>query len=107
MQAKDGITRAIFIATDPFRRSDEESKLRTLLTDLRGVLDWRVADNGEVTVEYDHDETSSNVIEEALAGIGYQIKHIHDDARLGKADRPNYGVSEKKGGNQPYGNESK
>lgn len=107
MQERQGLARATFVATDPYHRTDDESKLRTLLTDFHGVRDWNIANNGEVTVEYDHEETSSNVIEEALAGIGYRVTHIHDDARLGKADRPNYGVSEEQGGNQPYGNQGR
>ncbi len=106
MQSKGGLTRATFVASDPYQRSDNESKLRNLLADVHGVRSWQIGDNGEVTIEYDHEETSSNVIEEALAGIGYRVKHVHDDARLGRADRPNYGVSEEKGGNESYGNQN-
>jgi hypothetical protein len=106
MQPKQGLTKATFVATDPYHRADDESKLRNLLTYLRGVKDWQADKDGEITVEYDHEVTSSNVIEEALAGIGYRVKHVHDDARLGKADRPNYGVSEENKGGQSYGNKT-
>lgn len=86
------MSQAIFTAIDPNRRTGERSQLRNLLSDMRGVLDWRIDADGQVVVEYNHEETSSNVIEEALAGIGYRVKHVHDDARLGDADAPNLGV---------------
>ncbi len=97
------MTQAIFCAVDPFHRNEDRSKLRYLLADIRGVKDWTINSNGEVIVDYSHAETSSNVIEEALAGVGYRIKHVHDDARLGKADRPNDGIPEEKRGNKSYG----
>ncbi len=98
------MTQAVFIVGDPYHRRDSETKLRNLIAEIRGIRNWNIDGNGEVTIDYDHDVTSSNVIEEALAGIGYKIKHVHDDARLGKADKPNYGVSDEgnKGG-KSYG----
>lgn len=96
------MTRATFIAQDPHRRTADEGELKGLLDDIRGIKHWSIDAQGQVTVEYDHQQTSSNVIEEALAGIGYRVKHLHDDARLGKADRPNYGV-ENRGGGNTYG----
>lgn len=86
------MSQATFMALDPNHRTTERSQLGNLLADIRGILDWRIDPDGQVVVDYDHQETSSNVIEEALAGVGYRIKHVRDEARLGDADAPNLGV---------------
>ncbi len=86
------MSQAIFSAIDPNHRTGARSQLGNLLADIRGVLDWQIDSDGQVVVEYNHQETSSNVIEEALAGVGYRVKHVRDDARLGDADAPNLGV---------------
>ncbi len=86
------VSQAIFTAIDPNRRTSERSQLSNLLADIRGVLDWQIDSDGQVIVNYNHEETSSNVIEEALAGVGYRVKHVRDDVRLGDADAPNLGV---------------
>lgn len=96
------MSRATFIARSPDDRKENEKKLNGIISEVRGITDWNIGPNGEVTVEYNHDETSSNIIEEALAGIGYQVRHIHDTQRLGKADAPNDHIPEQGGGNK-YG----
>lgn len=103
MEQKGKLTHAMFVAVDPQRRIGDKRRLRNLLADVHGIKNWNIEPNGEVSIEYDHQETSSNVVEEALAGIGYRVKHIHDEASLGKADRPNYGVSQENTGKPPYG----
>lgn len=101
------MSRAVFVASDPYHRAESEKKLSGLIKDIRGVTDWSIDSKGEVTIEYKPEETSSNVVEEALAGIGYRIQHVTDSERLGKADAPNMGVSEKPGGGNKYGNSNK
>ncbi len=96
------MSQAVFCAVDPNRRIGERSQLKNLLADIHGVTDWNINDDGEVTVIYNHEETSSNMVEDALAGVGYRVKHIYDDAKLGKADAPNPGVTQDPGG-QRYG----
>ncbi len=98
------MTRAIFEAVDPYHRTSDRSQLQNLLADIRGVTDWDIDGDGQVIVDYNHEETSSNVIEEALAGVGYKVKHVQDEARLGKADAPNLGVSQESEGGDKYGN---
>ncbi len=97
---------AMFVASDPYHRGDAEEKQRHLIADIHGVTDWRIDDHGRVTIEYEPEETSSNVVEEALAGIGYRVEHVADSQRLGKADAPNLGVEEKPDGGKKYGKQS-
>ncbi len=96
------MSQAIFIARSPDHREASEKKLDAIISDIRGITHWRVVPDGVVTVEYNHDETSSNVIEEALAGIGYQVQHVYDTQRLGRADAPNDHIPIQGGGNK-YG----
>jgi hypothetical protein len=100
------MARAVFVAGDPYRRDESKKKLKNLIAEMRGVTDWHIDSNGRVTVDYKPEETSSNVVEEALAGIGYRIEHVSDSQRLGRADAPNLGVTEKPDGGANYGNES-
>jgi hypothetical protein len=100
------MARATLVVGDPHHRVDCEKKLRDLIADMRGVTNWDIDSNGRVTVDYEPEETSSNIIEEALAGIGYRIEHVADSQRLGKADAPNLGVKEKTDGGKEYGNQS-
>lgn len=96
------MTRAVFVAVDPFHRLSGKAQLKDLLADIHGLKDYDIDRDGQVTVAYDHQETSSNLIEDALAGVGYKVKHVYDDAKLGKADAPNLGVTEESGGKK-YG----
>ncbi len=96
------MSQATFIARLPYDRQESERKLSATLSEIRGITDWSIGPDGEVTVEYNHDETSSNVIEEALAGIGYMVRHVYDTQRLGKADAPNDHIPVQGGGNK-YG----
>jgi hypothetical protein len=46
--------------------------LYNILSEMDGVIGWAVNQDGDVTVEYDHNRINGNVVEEALAGIGLQ-----------------------------------
>ncbi len=100
------MAQASFVASDPYHRVESERKLKDLITDIHGVTDWDIDSRGRVTIQYNPEETSSNVVEEALAGIGYRIEHVSDTQRLGKADKPNLGVTEKPDGGNKYGKRS-
>jgi hypothetical protein len=43
-----------------------------------GVIDWTIHHSGDVTLEYDRDRISDDLIEDALSGIGFKLKHIFD-----------------------------
>jgi hypothetical protein len=47
-----------------------------------GVTHWMSHPDGEVTIAYDRHLTSDALIEEALKGMGFKLKHIfnHPDA---------------------------
>ncbi len=89
------MARAVSVAGDPYRRDESKEKLRDLIAEIHGVTEWHIDSNGCVTMDYKPEETSSNVVEEALVGIGYRIEHVSDSQRLGGADAPNLGVTEK------------
>lgn len=44
--------------------------LYNILSEIDGVIGWAVNQDGEVTVEYDHNRINGKVVEKALAGIG-------------------------------------
>lgn len=69
---------AKFIAKDPYAPSATEAELDQLLGEMDGVLDWAINEDQEVAVEYDHDLINDEMIEEALSGLGLQLKHISD-----------------------------
>lgn len=69
---------AKFIAKDPYVPSATIEELYNLLSEMDSVLDWAVNTDGEVAVEYDHNRINDQMIEEALSGIGLQLRHISD-----------------------------
>ena len=71
-----GIAR--FIARDPYVPTATDDELRELFARMDGVLDWSMTENGEVAVEYDHDLINDEMIEEALSGMGFKLKHVFD-----------------------------
>jgi hypothetical protein len=69
---------ARFVARDPYRPQATAEELDNLLLKMDGVIDWTIHDQGEVTVEYDRKRISDELIEDALAGIGFRLTHIFD-----------------------------
>jgi hypothetical protein len=76
--------RAIFIADDPADMT--EARLETLIPDIKGVTHWQITPDGEVLVEYDEQVIGGNIIEEALAGIGFRVRPLALDDDAGGAD---------------------
>lgn len=69
---------ARFVATDQQRPKATEEELRDLLYKMDGVVDWTIHENGDVTVEYEPHRIGDQLIEDALAGIGFELHHIYD-----------------------------
>ncbi len=76
------MAQASFVASDPYYRVESEKKLEDLITDIHSVTDWDIDSRGRATIQYKPEETSSNVVEEALAGIDCCIEHVSDTERL-------------------------
>jgi hypothetical protein len=76
---KRAVGLAEFIAKDPYTPEAIEAELRGLLPRIHGVVDWTVHPNGDVVFEYTRSAINDQLIEEALTGIGYEIRHIFDD----------------------------
>jgi hypothetical protein len=72
---------ARFIARDP----DDHTRatLAPLIADLHAVTRWEVEPDGQVWIEYDEQAGSVAVIEEALAGLGFEIEHLTDNPDAG------------------------
>ncbi len=70
---------ARFVAKDPYTPAATEKELEDLIPKIHGVIDWTIHANGDVTIEYDRERISDELIEEALIGIGFKLKHIYDD----------------------------
>lgn len=70
---------ARFIARDPYTPGATEEELEDLIPKMHGVIDWTIHPDGDVTLEYDRSRISDEVIEEALKGLGFRLKHICDD----------------------------
>jgi hypothetical protein len=51
-----------------------------------GVIDWRIDDEGKVAVEYDRHRISDGLIEDALAGIGFQLHHLFDERNVSSGE---------------------
>lgn len=47
-------------------------RLYNILSEMDGVMDWAVNQDGDVTVEYDHNRINPKIVEQALVGIGLQ-----------------------------------
>jgi hypothetical protein len=77
---------ARFIARDPHTPAATEEELEDLLAKIHGVSDWTVHSDGEVTLEYDRSIISDDLVEEALAGMGFQLKHIFDKPEADEAE---------------------
>ena len=77
---------ARFIARDPYTPAATEEELEDLLAKIHGVSDWTVRSDGEVTLEYDRSIISDDLVEEALAGMGFQLKHIFDEPGADEAE---------------------
>lgn len=69
---------AKFIAKDPYVPSATLEELYDLLSEMDGVLDWSVSQAGEVAVEYDQYRITDEMIEKALSGLGFEVKHLSD-----------------------------
>jgi hypothetical protein len=63
---------ARFIARDPHTPAATEEELEH--------------SDGEVTLEYDRSIISDDLVEEALAGMGFQLKHIFDKPEADEAE---------------------
>jgi hypothetical protein len=70
---------ARFVAKDPYRPRATKEELEDLLQRIDGVIDWTIHHQGDVTLEYDRKRISDELIEDALAGIGFELKHIYDE----------------------------
>jgi hypothetical protein len=69
---------ARFIAVDHCEPRASKKELNDLLSRMDGVIDWTVHRSGGVTLEYDRDRISDDLIEDALIGIGFRLKHVFD-----------------------------
>lgn len=72
---------AVFAARDP--QQNTTADLETLIRNLHAVTQWKIEPGGIVTIEYDEQAGSVEVIEEALAGLGFEIQPIADDPNAG------------------------
>jgi hypothetical protein len=77
---------ASFVARDPYRPKATNEELEDLFLKMDGVIDWTIHHQGEVTVEYDHKRISDDLIEDALTGIGFRLKHVCDEPHASQAE---------------------
>jgi hypothetical protein len=77
---------ARFIAKDPHTPTATKQELEELIPKIRGVIDWTAHPDGDVTIEYDRHLISDKLIEEALAGMGFQLHHIFDKPKADDAE---------------------
>jgi len=77
---------AKFTAVDPYNPSATEQELDELIPKIHGVTDWTVHENGDVALKYDKHLIGDDVIEEALAGMGFKLVHILDDPDASEVD---------------------
>jgi hypothetical protein len=77
---------ARFIARDPYAPAASRQELDDLLSRMDGVIDWAIHRSGDVTLEYDRDRISDDLIEDALVGIGFKLKHIFDKPNATEAE---------------------
>jgi predicted TIM-barrel fold metal-dependent hydrolase len=80
---------AKFIAIDPYAPAATEAELEEYLSRIHGVIDWTIHPNGEVTLEYDNRLINDGLIEDALVGIGFRLKHILDQPKASEAEIDN------------------
>jgi hypothetical protein len=79
MKGKNKMSLARFVARDPYTPAATEEELEDVLAKIQGVSDWTLHSDGKVTLEYDRSVISDDLVEEALAGMGFQLKHIFDE----------------------------
>jgi hypothetical protein len=79
-----GIAR--FFAVDTYRPKATHDEIDVILSKMAGVTEWRFHPDGEVAVEYDSDRIGDQIIEAALEGVGYGLKHISDDPQVAGDD---------------------
>ncbi len=77
---------AKFTAKDPYSPNATAEELDELFPKIHGVIDWSVHEDGDVTLEYDRGLISDELIEDALAGMGFKIKHILDKPDANEAE---------------------
>jgi hypothetical protein len=77
-----GIAR--FFAADPSRPNAARGEIDALLFRMGGVIDWRFHPLGAIAVEYRSTSLSDQIIEAALEGLGYCLKHISDDPQVAR-----------------------
>ena len=77
---------AKFIAKDPHKPTATEKELEALIAEMQGIIDWTIHANGEVAVEYNRHLISDELIEEALDGVGFELKHISDKPEASEAE---------------------
>jgi copper chaperone CopZ len=70
---------AKFVARDPYTPAMAKQELEELITKIHGIIEWTIQPDGEVTIEYDKQIISDELVEEALDGVGFELKHIFDD----------------------------
>jgi hypothetical protein len=75
---KEGLGLVRFVMRDPYRPSETNKEVDELLEEMDGVIDWTIHQDGEVTVEYDPARIDDSLIEDGLAGVGLQLKHVFD-----------------------------
>jgi hypothetical protein len=69
-----------FTAKDPYAPAATEAEIEELLTQMSGILDWTIGDNGEVRIEYDSYFITSDMIEEGLEGLDFKLTHINGES---------------------------
>lgn len=77
---------AKFVAKDPYTPPATEDELREFIPQIHGVTNWTIDPDGEVTLEYDESEIDDPLIEEALDGMGFKLKHIFDEPNATEVD---------------------
>ena len=77
---------AKFTAKDPYSPAATEEELDEIIPKIHGVIDWTVHEDGDVTLEYDRHLISDELIEDALVGMGFKLKHILDEPDASEAE---------------------
>jgi len=77
---------ARFTAKHPYNPTATKEKLEEILRKIHGVTDCTIHEYGDVTLEYDRHFVSDELIEDALACMGFKIKHTLDDLDASEAD---------------------
>jgi hypothetical protein len=86
IKKESAMSLARFIARDRYAPAATEEELENLIPRMHGVVDWTIHSNGDVTLAYDRSRISDEVIEEALKGLGFQLKHICDEPEANEAE---------------------